>query len=227
MYEYICIRYIFLKQWLTCAPGPYTGASTLPLAAWHTGQCSRHTGHTRHSRLFQHFLAGCQAFCYPGHDRPAETMSYFYNNGYQYTLFKRNQYVREMLTLLWQTSEHLLVLFTLSAWICFFYPKNLVYSMYVNVISLSLPNAVRTFGQFSIAVSEEDTLPVLVFALLKVRECRTARCSIAKLLAVARACGMAKNIRNWIVPNWSSGKFKWFYWVIWISELFKYSYKNI
>ena len=74
----------------------------------------------------------------------------------------------------------------------FFYPKNLVY-----VCKLySLPYAVRTFGQFSIAVSEEDTLPVLVFALLKVRECRTARCSIAKLLTVARACRMAENIRN-------------------------------
>ena len=139
MYEYICIRYIFLKQWLTCAPGPYTGASTLPLAAWHTGQCSRHTGHTRHSRLFQHFLAGCQAFCYPGHDRPAETMSYFYYNGYQYTLFKRNQYVREMLTLLWQTSEHLLVLFTLSAWICFFIQK--ILCMYVSCIAYLMQSA--------------------------------------------------------------------------------------
>ena len=86
------------------------------------------------------------------------------------------------------------VVYFISMNMFFFIQK--ILCMYVNVISLSLPNAVRTFGQFSIAVSEEDTLPVLVFALLKVRECRTARCSIAKLLTVARACRMAENIRN-------------------------------
>ena len=52
------------------------------------------------------------------------------------------------------------------------------------IITSTLPDAVFTVRQFSITVSEQDTLSVLSLALLKMSEGRTSWSGVAELLAL-------------------------------------------
>ena len=55
-------------------------------------------------------------------------------------------------------------------------------------VMMIVPDTVLTLGEFPIAVSEENTLPVLRLALLEVGEGGTARSGVAELLALVGTC---------------------------------------